>query len=143
MQNDEYGELMAAHGPLPIGNLMNRLILCGLAIFGFVTVVAPTNVDGQTRQAFERDRNRMVDQEIVDAGIKNPRVIEAMRRTPRHEFMPLSQRKYAYLDMALPIGDGQTISPPFVVAYMTEQLAPSPPTRSWRSAPAAATRRPC
>ena len=40
--------------------------------------------------------------------------------------MPLSQRKYAYLDMALPIGDGQTISPPFVVAYMTEQLDPQP-----------------
>jgi protein-L-isoaspartate(D-aspartate) O-methyltransferase len=126
MQNDEYGELTADGCPLPTGNLMNRLILCGLAIFGFVTVVAPTNVDGQTRQAFERDRNRMVDQEIVDAGIKNPRVIEAMRRTPRHEFMPLSQRKYAYLDMALPIGDGQTISPPFVVAYMTEQLDPQP-----------------
>jgi protein-L-isoaspartate(D-aspartate) O-methyltransferase len=53
-------------------------------------------------------------------------VIEAMRKTPRHEFVSLTQRQYAYLDMALPIGYGQTISPPFIVAYMTEQLDPNP-----------------
>jgi protein-L-isoaspartate(D-aspartate) O-methyltransferase len=53
-------------------------------------------------------------------------VIDAMRATPRHEFVPLNQRKYAYLDMALPIGEGQTISPPFVVASMTEALDPQP-----------------
>ena len=47
-----------------------------------------------------------------------------MRTTPRHEFMPLNLRKNAYYDMALPIGEGQTISPPFVVASMTEQLDP-------------------
>lgn len=68
----------------------------------------------------------MVDQEIVAAGVENERVIRAMRTTPRHEFVPLVQRKYAYLDMALPIGNQQTISPPFVVAYMTEQLDPQP-----------------
>jgi protein-L-isoaspartate(D-aspartate) O-methyltransferase len=68
----------------------------------------------------------MVDDEIVEAGVKNPRVIEAMRRTPRHEFVPLAQRKNAYFDMALPIGDGQTISPPFIVAYMTEAIDPQP-----------------
>jgi len=68
----------------------------------------------------------MVDQEIVAAGVKNPRVIEAMRDTPRHEFVPLSLRKQAYEDMALPIGEGQTISPPFIVAYMTESLDPQP-----------------
>jgi len=105
---------------------MNRLTLWCLAIFGFLATVAPANVAGQARQSFERDRNRMVDQEIVGAGVKNARVIEAIRTTPRHEFMQASQRKYAYLDMALPIGEGQTISPPFVVAYMTEQLDPQP-----------------
>ncbi|MGA2621903.1 MAG: protein-L-isoaspartate(D-aspartate) O-methyltransferase [Thermoguttaceae bacterium] len=71
-------------------------------------------------------RNRMVDDEIVGAGVKNPRVIEAMRNTPRHEFIPLNQRANAYYDMALPIGQGQTISPPFIVAYMTEALDPQP-----------------
>jgi protein-L-isoaspartate(D-aspartate) O-methyltransferase len=47
-----------------------------------------------------------------------------MRDTPRHEFVPKNQRPYAYLDMALPIGDAQTISPPFIVAYMTQEIDP-------------------
>lgn len=71
-------------------------------------------------------RNKMVDEEIVAAGVKNPRVIAAMRATPRHEFVPSSQMRLAYYDMALPIGDSQTISPPFVVAYMTEAIDPQP-----------------
>jgi protein-L-isoaspartate(D-aspartate) O-methyltransferase len=80
----------------------------------------------QGRQALEEARNRMVDEEIVAAGVTSPRVIKAMRTTPRHEFVSLAQRRYAYLDMALPIGESQTISPPFVVAYMTEVLDPQP-----------------
>jgi protein-L-isoaspartate(D-aspartate) O-methyltransferase len=72
------------------------------------------------------ERNRMVDEEIVAGGVKDPRVIQSMRNTPRHEFMPAATRKYAYFDMAVAIGHGQTISPPFVVAYMTEQLKPEP-----------------
>lgn len=71
----------------------------------------------------------MVDQEIAGAGIKDPRVIQSMRDTPRHEFVSISERKNAYLDMALPIGEGQTISPPFFVAFMTEQLEPQPDDR--------------
>ncbi|NLX95065.1 MAG: protein-L-isoaspartate(D-aspartate) O-methyltransferase [Rhodopirellula sp.] len=81
---------------------------------------------GQTREELEQACNRMVDEEIVAAGVTNPRVIQAMRITPRHEFVALAQRKLAYYDMALPIGNGQTISPPFVVAYMTEQIDPQP-----------------
>ena len=68
----------------------------------------------------------MVDDEIVAAGVKNPRVIQAMRDTPRHEFVPLGLPQAAYFDMALPIGEAQTISPPFIVAYMTEALDPQP-----------------
>jgi protein-L-isoaspartate(D-aspartate) O-methyltransferase len=52
-----------------------------------------------------------------------------MRDTPRHEFVPANQRKYAYFDMALPIGNGQTISPPFIVASMTEAIDPQPGDR--------------
>jgi protein-L-isoaspartate(D-aspartate) O-methyltransferase len=80
----------------------------------------------QSRQALAEARDRMVDEEVVAAGVTNPRVIKAVRTTPRHEFVPLAQRRYAYLDMALPIGESQTISPPFVVAYMTELLDPQP-----------------
>jgi protein-L-isoaspartate(D-aspartate) O-methyltransferase len=71
-------------------------------------------------------RNKMVDEEIVGAGVKNPRVIAAMRATPRHEFVPRNLRQHAYYDMAMPIGEGQTISPPFIVAYMTESIDPQP-----------------
>ena len=68
----------------------------------------------------------MVDEEIVAAGVKNPRVIAAMRATPRHEFVPVNKWPNAYYDMALPIGEGQTISPPFIVAYMTKAIDPQP-----------------
>jgi protein-L-isoaspartate(D-aspartate) O-methyltransferase len=68
----------------------------------------------------------MVRDEIVAAGIRDARVIEAMRNVPRHMFVSTQQRHLAYLDMALPIGHGQTISPPFVVAFMTQALQPRP-----------------
>ncbi len=75
---------------------------------------------------WQKARLQMVDTEIASAGIDHPRVIEAMRETPRHEFVPRRQRQLAYFDMALPIGSDQTISPPFIVAYMTEKLDPMP-----------------
>ncbi len=75
---------------------------------------------------FYAARRRLVDQEIAGAGIKNPRVLDSIRETPRHEFVPTAQRKLAYFDMALPIGNSQTISSPFIVAFMTEALAPEP-----------------
>jgi len=83
----------------------------------------------QSLQELTALRYRMVDDEISGAGVKNARVIDAMKATLRHEFVPLNQRKLSYYDMALPIGHGQTISPPFVVAYMTEQLDPLPTDR--------------
>ena len=75
-------------------------------------------------KSYEEARERLVTEDIIGAGIKDKRVIESVRTTPRHEFMPAKDRELAYFDMAVPIGDGQTISPPFVVAYMTEQLEP-------------------
>jgi protein-L-isoaspartate(D-aspartate) O-methyltransferase len=93
-----------------------------------VLFVAPV-ADGQSRLPWAELRNRMVDEEVEGAGIENERVIEAIRRTPRHEFVPRSQRSRAYYDMALPIGSRQTISPPFIVAYMTEQIDPQPEDR--------------
>ena len=83
-----------------------------------------TAVGAERGGRFAALRSAMVEQEIVAAGISHPRVLRAMRETPRHEFIPLPHRHQAYYDMALPIGEGQTISPPFVVAYMTEQLDP-------------------
>jgi protein-L-isoaspartate(D-aspartate) O-methyltransferase len=85
--------------------------------------------EAQSLREWRRLAGEMVDQEIVAAGVKNERVIRAMRDTPRHEFVPANQRQYAYYDMALPIGNGQTISPPFIVASMTEAIDPQPGDR--------------
>lgn len=95
-------------------------ILLQTAILLAVALPAARAVD------FTAQRQHMVEQEIVAAGVTDPRVIESMRNTPRHEFVALPSRANAYYDMALPIGNAQTISPPFVVAYMTEQLLPQP-----------------
>jgi protein-L-isoaspartate(D-aspartate) O-methyltransferase len=74
-------------------------------------------------------RERMVRDDIAGGGVTDPRVLEAMRLVPRHEFVAAAQRPLAYFDMALPIGQSQTISGPFVVAYMTEKLEPKPTDR--------------
>ena len=76
-------------------------------------------------------RDRMVAEQIAAPGrdITNARVLAAMRKVPRHEFVPESVRKQAYADFPLPIGHSQTISQPFIVAFMTEQLDPQPGER--------------
>ena len=84
---------------------------------------------GQSLANWEKLCRQMVEEEVVAAGVTNQRVIDSMKKTPRHEFVPPGQRQRAYFDMALPIGSQQTISPPFVVAYMTEQLDPQPTDR--------------
>ncbi len=71
---------------------------------------------------YDTERRRMVDEQIVPRGIKDERVLDAMRKVPRHEFMPEAIRASAYGDHALPIGEGQTISQPYMVALMTELL---------------------
>jgi len=63
---------------------------------------------------------------IADAGVRDSTTLAAMGRVPRHEFVPADVRDLAYADQPLPIGHGQTISQPYVVAFMTEQLHPRP-----------------
>jgi protein-L-isoaspartate(D-aspartate) O-methyltransferase len=71
-------------------------------------------------------RETMVREQIVERGIREPRVIEAMRQVPRHLFMPPAERDRAYADAPAPIGEGQTISQPYIVALMTELVRPQP-----------------
>jgi len=68
----------------------------------------------------------MVDQQIAARGVSDPATLEAMRTVPRHEFLPLRLRDEAYMDYPLPIGHGQTISQPYIVAFMTEAIRPQP-----------------
>jgi protein-L-isoaspartate(D-aspartate) O-methyltransferase len=71
-------------------------------------------------------RNRMVQRHLVERGLKNPRVLEAFRTVPRHRFLPPKTQRQAYDDESIPIGEGQTITPPYDVAFMTEVLDPKP-----------------
>ena len=76
-------------------------------------------------------RKKMVEEQLAAPGrdIRNRRVLDAMATVPRHEFVPKALWKFAYSDDPLPIGYGQTISQPFIVAFMTEQLDPKPTDR--------------
>ena len=67
-------------------------------------------------------RKKMVEQQLVARGIHDPRVLEAMRRVPRHEFVDPGMASQAYLDSPLNIGCKQTISQPYIVALMTQSL---------------------
>jgi protein-L-isoaspartate(D-aspartate) O-methyltransferase len=77
------------------------------------------------------ERLQMVREQLESSGrgITNARVLEVMGRVPRHEFVPAEVRDHAYEDRPLPIGHGQTISQPYIVAFMTEHLAPQPTDR--------------
>ena len=75
---------------------------------------------------FEQTRNAMVDRQLIPRGIADQRVLLAMRNTPRHLFVASGYERYAYEDTPLPIGFGQTISQPYIVALMTELADPVP-----------------
>lgn len=76
----------------------------------------------QGEDSFAALRRTMVERDLKGRGIKDPRVLAAMEAIPRHEFVPEKQRAAAYEDRPLPIGAGQTISQPYIVAYMSEAL---------------------
>lgn len=97
----------------------------GLTLFSAIAALA-RSAAAQDERRWTEARQRMVREEVEGAGIENPRVCEALRNTPRHQFVLAPQRHLAYYDLALPIGEGQTISPPFIVAFMTQALDPQP-----------------
>jgi len=78
--------------------------------------------DGIMEQDYLADRKLMVARQLVRGGISDRRVLEAFVSIPRHLFVPMEYRKYSYEDRPLPIGFEQTISQPFIVAYMTQSL---------------------
>lgn len=106
--------------------LLFRTTRRSLALCGIWLVLFPSEGRSQRDAQLTEARLKMVRDEVAAAGIQDERVIAALRETPRHLFVSPQQRHLAYLDMALPIGEGQTISPPFIVAYMTEALQPRP-----------------
>ncbi|MEZ4269606.1 MAG: protein-L-isoaspartate(D-aspartate) O-methyltransferase [Myxococcota bacterium] len=79
---------------------------------------------------FRRLRDQMVDQQLIPRGIRDPRVLAAMRAVPRHRFMPPADAPLAHDDRPQPIGHDQTISQPYIVARMTELALPEPHHRA-------------
>ena len=75
-----------------------------------------------TAEDYAQQREMMVEQQIVARGVKSKRVLDAMNNVPRHLFVPVEYRRGSYFDQPLPIGSGQTISQPYIVALMTEML---------------------
>jgi protein-L-isoaspartate(D-aspartate) O-methyltransferase len=107
------------------------LLMAGwLTGLGSKGIAAPA-LAGNATDHFSAARQQMVTSQLMSAsrGITNSRVIKAMCSVPRHEFVPQELRALAYDDRPLSIGYGQTISQPFIVAFMTQQLDPRPTDR--------------
>jgi protein-L-isoaspartate(D-aspartate) O-methyltransferase len=96
-----------------------RRLIAGLLAMLFAVGEAKLAL-GDDAQA--KSREAMVKYQLAAGGISDPQVLQAMAEVPRHEFVPLAMRPFAYADGPLPIGHGQTISQPFIVAYMTQAL---------------------
>ena len=95
-------------------------IALSLGAVAFASPVQPVDDTGQ------QARRRMVERQIEARGVRDRAVLEAMLSVPRHLFVPLDARLHAYEDRPLPVGQGQTISQPYIVGYMTEALRVSP-----------------
>lgn len=92
-------------------------------------MTTPSFMNNREDDAFSRQRAQMVQQQIARRGVKDPAILDAMRTVPREVFVPEHYRRLAYEDMPLPIPAGQTISQPFIVAYMISLLDPQPTDR--------------
>jgi protein-L-isoaspartate(D-aspartate) O-methyltransferase len=99
-----------------------------VAQYLFLAAIATTGCGQESPPAadFTAQRQRMVEQQLKPRGIKDECVLAAMGKVPREEFVPVESRVDAYRDGPLPIGYNQTISQPYIVAFMTEQLRPKP-----------------
>ena len=108
--------------PVIIDSLRLR-VLSGLTLC-LIMACAASEITGQ--YDFQAMRQRMVETQIRARDVTNAAVLQAMGRVPRHLFVPDDVRPFAYEDRPLPIGSGQTISQPYIVAYMTEALQLEP-----------------
>ena len=90
---------------------------------------------------FKKARERMVEVQVMARGVHDERVVEAMRKVPRHLFVDEALRDQAYSDHPLPIAENQTISQPYIVGLMTESLELKGERRSWRLERVRVTRR--
>ncbi|MFZ4641308.1 MAG: protein-L-isoaspartate(D-aspartate) O-methyltransferase [Nodosilinea sp.] len=88
-----------------------------------VPILSPWSNSGEPQSAYSSQRQQMVHQQLMGRGITDARVLDAMLRVPRHRFVPPSEVQCAYWDQPLPTSHGQTISQPYIVAFMTNIAA--------------------
>ena len=103
-------------------NILKLISLVIISIFIFIVPGISTVECGEDTDEYQRLRKQMVAKQIKDRGVVDQKVLEAMGKIPRHMFVPESLRSQAYQDYPLAIGEGQTISQPYIVALMTENL---------------------
>ena len=102
---------------------MSRVTEIALPLTAWLLAVACSAVMPElTEERWEAERRRMVEQQLRGRDIRSEAVLTAMGRVPRHRFVPVEEQTGAYTDYPLPIGFGQTISQPYIVAFMTEAL---------------------
>ena len=119
------------HRILAFAGLLGILLIhCGYTSRNTTDSIAATaQVSGKDNAEQRRARERMVRRQIEARDVRDPRVLKAMRSVPRHLFVPPSLRSHAYDDTPLPIGHEQTISQPYIVAFMSEALELKPDHR--------------
>ncbi len=98
-------------------------------ILVMLLAVLLSSVSGAAQDGFREARQRMVEQTIATRNVDDEAVLEAMRRVPRHNFVREGDRDRAYMDRPIPIEHGQTISQPYIVAFMTAMIEPEPSDR--------------
>lgn len=98
--------------------MMHRRIVLFICLFSFIFTASGFAEE----EKYTKRRDHLVKYYIEDEGVRDSEVLRAMYTVPRHEFVPDTLREHAYEDRPLPIGMGQTISQPYIVAYMTELL---------------------
>jgi protein-L-isoaspartate(D-aspartate) O-methyltransferase len=99
-----------------------RRMLTGVSVLSLMLLALVPACRSSDEKGYAKNREDMVVAQIDARGIRDARVIAAMRKVPRHRFVPPELRSAAYVDSPLPIGSGQTISQPYIVALMTESL---------------------
>ena len=113
-------------------SLHRKIIRTAFALFLTVSITGLLRAEEEKAcvvEAYKKQREEMVARQIADRGVRNPEVLRAMKDVPRHCFVPSRLERKAYRDQPLPIGHGQTISQPYIVALMSELLGVKPGQR--------------
>jgi len=106
------------------GSFAGKCLVSGTGCILLVGLILTFMLPSFAQDDFVNARENMVKYQIEERGVRNKATLEAMRKVPRHLFVPMDVRPLAYRDMPLPIGFDQTISQPYMVAFMTETIRP-------------------